>query len=159
MNTLHLMVGIQGSGKSTLAKKLAEELHIIVVSTDEIRQKFPSLASSMVLPKAYEFCAEELVKGNDVIYDATNITPKVRKRIIDAIKQYNINFLVGCHYLQTSIETCKKRVALRNQDENQLFLPLEVIDSYANNLIAPSEDEKYDFICVYDESGSLIKKI
>ena len=54
MNTLHLMVGIQGSGKSTLAKKLAEELHIKVVSTDEIRQKFPSLASSMVLPKAYE---------------------------------------------------------------------------------------------------------
>ncbi len=158
MNIVHLMVGIQGSGKSTLATKLATSLPAVLVSTDEIRKTYPKLPENMVLPKAYEICYEALKNGHDVIYDATNITPKVRMRFINALKSFDsdINFMVGCHYMDVPVEICKKRVDLRNKQLDQLYLPIEVVDSYFSRLIKPTIEEGYSFIKIYDDNLGLI---
>ena len=47
----------------------------------------------------------------------------------------------------------KKRVEKRNKIADELYLPIEVIDSYNAKLIAPSVDEGYIFIKIYLQGG------
>lgn len=159
MKTIHLMVGIQGSGKTTLAKKLSSALVAKIVSTDEVRKTFPMIDEKFIWPKVYEMCAKELINGRDVIFDATSITPKVRKRLFENVSLYTTDFEVGCYYLDVPIHICKKRVEKRNKIADELYLPIEVIDSYNAKLIAPSVDEGYIFIKIYDENLNLIKEL
>ena len=77
MNTIHLMIGIQGSGKTTFSKRLSKSLNIEIVSTDLIRKEMSEILEEQVWSMVYQKCASELAKGKDVIFDATNITPKV----------------------------------------------------------------------------------
>lgn len=159
MNTIHLMVGIQGSGKSTLSKKIAEELNIIISSTDEVRKQNKGIKEELVWPLAYEMCANQLKKGNDVIFDATSITPKVRARLINNIKEYYDKFEVGCYFFDVKPEICKERVSKRNNIDGELYLPIEVIDSYQERLIKPSLDEGFKFIKIINEFGEIIDEI
>lgn len=159
MNTIHLMVGIQGSGKSTLSKKLSQELEIIISSTDEVRKQNVGIKEELVWPLAYEMCANELKKGKDVIFDATSITPKVRARLINNIKEYYDSFEVGCYFFQVNPEICKQRVSVRNTIEGELYLPVEVIDSYHERLVKPTLDEGFKFIKVVNENGDIIEEI
>lgn len=159
MNTIHLMVGIQGSGKSTLSKKLSQELEIIISSTDEVRKQNVGIKEELVWPLAYEMCANELKKGKDVIFDATSITPKVRARLINNIKEFYDSFEVGCYFFQVNPEICKQRVSVRNTIEGELYLPVEVIDSYHERLVKPTLDEGFKFIKVVNENGDIIEEI
>ena len=159
MKTIHLMVGIQGSGKTTLAKKLASDLVAKIISTDEIRKTFLMIDEQFVWTKVYEMCANELINGRDVIFDATNITPNVRRRFFEKVSQYTKDFKIGCHYLDVPTDICKKRVERRNKINGELYLPIEVIDSYSKRLVSPSIDEGYVFIKIYNENLDLIKKL
>ncbi len=159
MNTIHLMVGIQGSGKSTFSKKLSEQLNIIIASTDEVRKQNKGIDEQLVWPLAYKMCADELKKGKDVIFDATSITPKVRARLINNIKELYDSFEIGCYYFDVKPEICKERVRTRNNIEGELYLPLEVIDSYHERLIKPTLDEGLTFIKVIDYLGNVIEII
>ena len=82
-----VIIGPSGSGKSTLSKKISQELNIIIASTDEVRKQNVGIKEELVWPLAYEMCANELKNGKDVIFDATSITPKVRARLINNIKE------------------------------------------------------------------------
>ena len=86
MSTLHLMIGIPGSGKSTYVKELLKTHDYVLVSTDKVRQDNPNLPESEVFPTVYRTMGEALNKGLDVVFDATNITPKVRNRLKDNLK-------------------------------------------------------------------------
>lgn len=158
MNIVHLMVGVQGSGKSTFSKKLSEELNIIIASTDEVRKQNVGIKEELVWPLVYKMCADELKKGKDVIFDATSITPKVRNRLIDNIKFHFDSFEVGCYYFKVDPKVCKNRVALRNKIEGEIFIPLEVIDSYHERLIEPTIDEGFSFVNIVDEFGNIIEQ-
>ena len=158
MNIVHLMVGVQGSGKSTFSKKLSEELNIIIASTDEVRKQNVGIKEELVWPLVYKMCADELKKGKDVIFDATSITPKVRNRLIDNIKFHFDSFEVGCYYFKVDLNVCKNRVALRNKIEGEIFIPLEVIDSYHERLIEPTIDEGFSFVNIVDEFGNIIEQ-
>lgn len=153
------VITINGSGKTTLAKKLSSALVAKIVSTDEVRKTFPMIDEKFIWPKVYEMCAKELINGKDVIFDATSITPKVRKRLFENVSLYTTDFEVGCYYLDVPIHICKKRVEKRNKIADELYLPIEVIDSYNAKLIAPSVDEGYIFIKIYDENLNLIKEL
>ena len=159
MNTIHLMVGIQGSGKSTLSKKISQELNIIIASTDEVRKQNVGIKEELVWPLAYEMCANELKNGKDVIFDATSITPKVRARLINNIKEIFSNFEVGCYFFQVDPEICKNRVSIRNNIAGELYLPIEVIDSYYEKLVKPTLDEGFKFINIINEFGEIIEEI
>ena len=104
-------------------------------------------------------CANELKKGKDVIFDATSITPKVRARLINNIKEYYDSFEVGCYFFQVNPEICKQRVSVRNTIEGELYLPVEVIDSYHERLVKPTLDEGFKFIKVVNENGDIIEEI
>ena len=148
MAILHLMVGIQGSGKSTYSKKLRDEFGYKIISSDEVRIMHPDWEESKIFPEVYRLCAMELKEGNDVIFDATNITPKVRARNINLIREIYSDFEVYAYFINTNKELCKERVLKRNNMEGELFLPIEVIDSYYNNLVPPSLEEGINKVIV-----------
>lgn len=159
MNTLHLMVGIQGSGKSTFSKHLSKELNIIIASTDEVRKNNPGIKEELVWPMVYKMCAEQLASNKDVIFDATSITPKVRARIINNIKEHYNTFNVGCYYFDVEPTICKQRVEKRNNIEGELFLPIEVIDSYFEKIVKPTLEEGFNFIKIINHFGEVIETI
>ena len=158
MSTIHLMVGIQGSGKSTLSKKLAKELNIIISSTDEVRKQHVGIKEELVWPLAYEMCANELKKGKDVIFDATSITPKVRKRFVDEVEKHGVKCEIGVYYFDIERDVCVQRVIQRNKDRTQINIPIDVVYSFSERLIVPTLDEGFAFIKIVRE-GKVVEVI
>jgi len=148
MAKLIMLIGIQGSGKTTYSKELSKEYNAEVVSTDKVRQTYPGIVESEVFPTVYKLCAEKLKEGNNVILDATHITPKVRKRTFDALDQYEVEYEKIAFYMDTPVEECIKRVDIRNKNPEELFIPLEVIESYGKNLIVPTKEEGFSEIYI-----------
>ena len=152
MAVLHLMVGIQGSGKSTYSKKLRNEYGYKIISSDEVRKMHPDWEEVRIFPEVYRLCAIELREGRDVIFDATNITPKVRSKNIGLVRELYSDFKVYAYFINTNKEICKERVKRRNNIEGELYLPIEVIDSYFNNLVIPSVEEGFDKVIIIDNN-------
>ena len=86
-----LFLGCAGSGKSTFSNKLKEEKNIIIISTDVVRKNNPTWPETAIWPEVYRLAAFNLKSGNDIIYDATNITPKVRNRFIENVLEHYDN--------------------------------------------------------------------
>ncbi len=148
MAIVHMMVGIQGSGKSTYSRKLNIEFGYPIVSTDIVRKNHPDWEESMIWPEVYRLVANYLKDSQDVIFDATNITPKVRKRFKDEVDKLFNDYNIYAYYFNTPLEVCVDRVSKRNEDKNELYLPPEVISSYYERLVIPTLDE--GFIKVID---------
>lgn len=143
MKRIHMMIGIPGSGKTTLVNKLIKEKGYKVVSSDIVRQLNPGIEETKVFTLVYEMIGDILSKEDDVIYDATNVTKKVRDRFKDRITPFGIEYELIGYYFPTHFEECIKRVAKRNQDPNELFLPLDVISSYGKTCYPPTYEENF----------------
>ena len=140
---IHLLVGVQGSGKSTFARKYSKELNCKIISTDEIRKNNPGIIETDVWSKTYEVLAQSLKENIDVIFDATSITKKVRKRFFDEVSKYGVEVKAIAYYLKTDVNECASRVKARNENENELYLPPEVVYSYQEKLELPSLEEGF----------------
>lgn len=153
MAKVHLMIGIQGSGKSTFASKLSKEENIAIVSTDRVRQLNPNWPEQNIWPEVYRLCAENIKNNCDVIFDATNITPKVRERFLNNVLTHfdnsdiaNLPFEFVGYFFDVDPKVCCERVKLRNDNPNELYLPPEVVFSYHERLVKPSYDEHFSKI-------------
>ena len=143
MAKLIMMIGIPGSGKTTYSKDLSKEYNAKVISSDKVRQTYVGIKENDVFPTVFSLCIEELKENRNVILDATHITPKVRKRTFDALDEFNVPYEKVAVYVDTPVDVCVRRVEKRNQDPNELFLPLEVITSYGKNIVPPSLSEGF----------------
>lgn len=143
MAKVHMMVGIPGSGKSTYSKKLHQECGYPIVSTDVVRTLHPDWDESLIWPEVYRLCAEYLSNNQDIIYDATNITPKVRNRFCDEVNKIYFNYERIAYYFDVPAEICMQRVDKRNKIPGELFLPIEVIASYGEKIIKPTLEEGF----------------
>lgn len=143
MAKLIMMIGIPGSGKTTYSKDLSKEYNAKVISSDKVRQTYVGIKENDVFPTVFRLCIEELKENRNVILDATHITPKVRKRTFDALDEFNVPYEKVAVYVDTPVDVCVRRVEKRNQDPNELFLPLEVIASYGSNIVPPSLSEGF----------------
>lgn len=153
MATVHMMVGIPGSGKTTFSKKLQSKYNYPIISTDIVRMNHPNWNEIEVREEVHRLSAEYLSKGADIIYDATNVTPRVRKRFRDEVEKFFTGFEVKAYYFQTDINTCIERVKRRNLLDNELFLPIEVITSYSLQIIEPTCEENISEIIIIKEEG------
>lgn len=146
MATVHMLIGIPGCGKTTFAKQLQKEINCEIVSTDIVRTLHNDWQEEAIWPEVYRLSYTILKSNKDMIFDATNITPKVRKRFIDNVKEYEVNFDVGAYYFTTPVNECIKRVNIRNDLPNERYLPIDVISSYGEKLIIPTIEEGFVFI-------------
>ena len=148
MAKLIMLIGIPGSGKTTYSKDISREYNAKVISSDWVRQNYVGIKENEVFPTVYKLCVEELSNERNVILDATHITPKVRKRTFDALDQYEVEYEKIAVYLDTPVEECVRRVDIRNKNPEELFIPLEVIESYGKNLIVPTKEEGFSEIYI-----------
>ena len=143
---LIILCGIPGSGKSTYAKTYMERnYNMIHLSSDEIRKELygdeniqgnPGEVFTLMQKRAIE----ALNNGNDVIYDATNITRKDRAGIIGICPKFA---KIECHIIWAPIEVCIQRDAERDRTVGK-----EVIDRMLKRFQAPYYDEGIDDIMV-----------
>ena len=148
MPRLFIMCGLPASGKSTFARQFIRDNDIRYVSRDEIRfsmvkenEEYFSREKE-VFKKFAGTIAQTLVDGFDVIADATHLNRISRDKLIHAIDQYTTKYTITYIVLETSLETCMKRNALR---EGRTRVPDSVMKSMAENWEDITNNEKsYD---------------
>ena len=112
--TLHALVGIPGSGKSTLAHTFGCK----IVSSDSIREELTGSESDLsrdneVWNIFHLRVAITLLKGHDVVADATHLSPCSRLYLqeIDAIPHRTV-----VHFVSTEFNVCVDRNAARDRN-------------------------------------------
>lgn len=139
MSTLYVMCGCPGSGKSTYAKEHFPKA--VYACADDVRECLYGNAAIQGNPKeVFEVMGEGvkafLAAGQDVVYDTTAVTSKLRRQII---KKFNVPTV--CIFMNTPVEECKKRNAARSR-----VVPEEVIDRMARKLTVPTLEEGFSEI-------------
>lgn len=136
MPKLIIMVGLQGSGKSVFAQELNQTMpNSVLLSSDEIRKK-ANIKNELVFEILYRQMNTALENGQDVIFDATNITIKDRAAIYRAIEVDPVSVDVEVIVMATPYEECLRRVAFRNKNGDH-FVPLDVVEQYRNKFQVP----------------------
>lgn len=146
------MVGIPGSGKTEKAKQLAKEYNAVHLASDEIRAELLGDVSdqsknSNVFEVMYKRTCDALAKGQSVIYDATNISYKRRKALLQQLKAH-FEVKARAVVMATPIEMCIDRQKNRDRSVGK-----DVIWRMVNSFYVPYWYEGWDDIdIVYPEN-------
>lgn len=138
-----MLVGLPGSGKSTLIKRYKEyKVH----SSDDIREELTGDANrqdinSLVFETLHKRVKEDLLNGQSVIYDATNLNRKRRKAFLQELN--NIPCWKYCLLIATPFEVCLERNSQRDRK-----VPYNVIERMYKNFDIPWYNEGWDNIWV-----------
>jgi predicted kinase len=141
---LILLCGIPGAGKSHYAKNyITLQPNTIHLSSDAIRAELYGDESTQgnpadVFSLMQKRAIEALNNGQDVIYDATNITRKDRSGIIGVCPKFA---KIECYVIWAPIEECIQRDKMRDRTVGK-----EVIDRMLKRFQAPYYDEGIDEI-------------
>lgn len=115
---LYIMVGLSGAGKSTIAKEIAEtEENTIIVSSDAIREELTGKVEDQsknegVFKVFHKRIREALENNTNVIADATNITMRSRRAIIENVKGIEcckIAYLIPKPFRQCKIDNLNRQ--------------------------------------------------
>ena len=159
MSKIYMMIGIPGSGKTTFVKKMAKKLGIDVVSTDIVRATHPGIAEKDVWPVVYEKIGNAVMKKEDVIFDATNVTKTPRNRFKENINKYSTDYELIGYYFPMHYSICIGRVARRNEMPGELVLPIDCIASYGESIYPPTYEEGFKELHVVTLKEDLVKNI
>jgi predicted kinase len=111
--------GLPGTGKTTFAKELSQQVPVVVLESDALRKVlFPqptySWRESDRLFRACYYLIEELLKrGNSVLFDATNLTERLRRTLFDISMRRGLKFILI--QMKAPPEIVKQRLEERMQ--------------------------------------------
>lgn len=132
-----LMSGLPGTGKDTWIKENCPNLPMI--SLDEIRKKvkiLPTDNQSKVVEIARERARELLRKKQPFVWNATNLSPMIRKKQIKMFMQYHAS--VKIVFLETDWQEQLRRNAGRED-----ALPEQAICHMFEELVLPEDKEAH----------------
>ena len=138
-----MLVGLPGSGKSTFIKRYKEyKVH----SSDDIREELTGDVNrqdinNLVFKTLHNRVKEDLLNGQSVIYDATNLNRKRRKAFLQELT--NIPCWKYCILIATPFEVCLERNSQRDRK-----VPYNVIERMYKNFDIPWYNEGWDNIWV-----------
>lgn len=145
MQKLVVLSGLPGSGKSTYAQKLKEKGYV-VHSSDKIREELGDVndqsKNNDVFVILHKRIKEDLKNGNNVVYDATNLSRKRRVAFLRELK--NIPCEKECVLIATPYEMCMAQNIKRERK-----VPFDVIFNMLKSFNMPSIYEGFDSVKVY----------
>lgn len=146
MARLIMLIGLPGSGKSTYAKSLLDpEGKVKYCSSDSIRKELYGDENIQGNPQTvFEHLHKNvnmyLQQGCDVIYDATNVTRKNRRGVIN---KFNNIADIEAHIVWAPYEECVARDSERVKKVGE-----DVIRKFLYRWQSPNYDEGFKFIDV-----------
>lgn len=142
-----MLVGIAGSGKSTMAKELMSERDdVVYLSSDELREELLSdvndqTKNSDVFVEMAKRTKQALRDGKHVIYDATNISRKKRRGLLQQLPK-------NVHKVACYIDTEYKDIVKQNNDRERV-VPQEAIERMYKSMQIPIYSEGWDNIMIF----------
>lgn len=149
-----ILVGLPGSGKSTYIKQLQHKRDYVVLSTDDIFDRFASDAgisynqAFKTLPykdaerEMFSDLREALSQKKNIIVDQTNMTIKSRARKLSAVpkgyKKTAVVFSVDDKELQRRLDQREREIGKS--------IPADVIKTMKASFQPPSQAEGFDEI-------------
>ena len=143
--TLWVMVGLSGSGKSSVAKEIAENNpNTVIVSLNNIREEltgdYGNKGNKEEVSKVFHKRIRKTLENNtNVIADATNITMRSRRAIIENVKSIECHKIV--YLIPKPFEQCK----IDNLNR-QHPVPEEALDGQLRKFQIPFYEESRDLI-------------
>lgn len=158
--TCYILVGLSASGKSSIAEGLAKFHNADLVSSDAIRGELSFVEDQSRNEEVFNIfhkrIRDGLNAGRSVVCDATNLTMKSRRQIIDIAKHIP-NVEIVCVLMATPWETCVER-----DKERSRSVGAEVLRKQIMKFQIPFYEEGFDDIVVvrtmpqdYDTGGWL----
>lgn len=155
MNRLIVMVGLPGSSKSTFAREYqhrlaADNVECKIFSSDDIREELYGDANivgdgkevfGLLETRLFDYLTNN--HGVAAIYDATNLSAKGRKSLINKVKRWPCVCYYECVFVACRLSECKRRQFSRDRQ-----VPEEVIDRMVRKFQAPWYNEGWDRIKV-----------
>lgn len=154
---LIIMVGLSASGKSNHCKRLAEDYKAVIVSSDAIREEICGNVSDQsnneeVFKIFHKRIRKYLYEKRNVIADATNITMKSRRAIINNVKKMDVEIIA--YIVPKRIEEC-----IRDNVDREHPVPEEVIYKQEKRFQIPFLEEGFDNIIIHNFDFSLRYKL
>lgn len=123
---LFYLVGLPASGKSTKAKELSKIYNAKIHSSDSIREELGDIDNQdnndLVFRILHNRIFTDLMDGNSVIYDATNIRKKHRIHFLQLLESKKIACKKICFITAKPYERCLIHNIMRHKS-----VPFEVI--------------------------------
>ena len=138
---LIMLVGLPGSGKSTKAEEFRKQGYI-VHSSDEIRNEL-NLHSLDDTQRVFDILHErilvDMMAGENVVYDSTNLTRKRRMKFLKMIKDFNYEKI--CYVRLVNMYVC---MGFNSQRTGYARVPDEDFEIMNNRFNLPMPDEGWD---------------
>ena len=146
MNTLYILCGPAGCGKSTWAHKFCKENpEVHYVSRDEVRfaivkedEDYFSHEKEVFKEFVKRIATFLRVKDSKVIADATHLNEFSRRKLIQALDRYNLNFQIICVVFKIDVETCIAQNAMRT---GRQCVPENIVKNMCRDFRAPDMEE------------------
>lgn len=145
MTELYVLIGVAGIGKSTWARNNAADLKAEIVSTDAIRAELlgneaDQSNQGLIWSTAFKRTERLLREGKNVIFDATNLTKKDRKKFFIKYRGLCDRILAVCF--------CGYKKAIEQDARRSRHVGHSVIFRQFMKLQKPSSDEGWDGMLV-----------
>ena len=142
--TFTMLVGIPGSGKSHWAETHRDELNAVIHSSDAIREELGDINDQSKNDEVFDILhwrvKSDLIAGDNVIYDATNLKRKNRVHMLQhELKDIPCNKI--CVLFCTPYEFC-----VANNFARERKVPVHVLVRMYKNFEVPCLQEGWDDI-------------
>lgn len=155
MSKVIMLIGLPGSGKTSYAKKLVSKMRDRddwkICSSDGVRRKLYGDEGiqgnpNTVFEHLHKEVKECLSNNINVIYDATNVSRKNRKNLIQICKSLGVE--IEAHIVWATIDECIIRDKNRERSVGQ-----SIIIKFAKRFEVPDLDEGFSEIHVEFTTG------